>query len=47
MWKKSDVDVIKKMIIPILVSHGVNRADLFGSYVCGDMIKDGDIDILV
>jgi len=44
MRKKSDVDDIKKKIIPILESHGVKRAGLFGSYVRGEMRKDSDID---
>lgn len=44
---KIDIEDLKRKIIPILQSHGVKRAGLFGSYVRGDMREDSDIDILV
>jgi len=47
MRKKSNLEDIKKKIIPILESHGVKKAALFGSCVRGEMKKGSDIDILV
>lgn len=47
MRKKPNVEDIKKTIIPILESHGVKKAGIFGSCVRGEMKKNSDIDILV
>ena len=41
------IEEIKKKILPILKSHGIRRAGLFGSYVRGEMKEESDIDILV
>ena len=42
--KKED---IKQIIVPILQSHHVSRAGLFGSYVRNEHTKASDIDILI
>jgi predicted nucleotidyltransferase len=47
MRNKTNLDDIKKKIIPILENHGVKKAGLFGSCVRGEVKKDSDIDILV
>jgi len=41
------VEKIKKKILPILKSHGVKRAALFGSAARGRMKPTSDIDVLV
>lgn len=38
---------IIKIIKPILLKHGIVKADLFGSAARGEMNADSDIDILV
>lgn len=38
---------IQKIIKPILLKYGVEKASLFGSYVNGDFDEDSDIDILI
>ena len=43
----SGVDEIKKIILPILKSHEVKKAGIFGSFARGDMSGESDIDILV
>ncbi len=43
----TNIEEIKKKVIPILQHHGVKRAGLFGSFVRGEMKEDSDIDILV
>ena len=42
-----DPDSIKQIAVPILKSHGVTRASLFGSTVSGDSSESSDIDVLV
>ena|SRR3989344_4740137 len=47
--KKSNIEVekIKEKIIPILKSHKVTKAGIFGSYARGEQKKKSDVDILV
>ena len=47
MRKNPDLESVKQKILPILQSHGVNKAGLFGSFVRGEVRKSSDIDILV
>jgi hypothetical protein len=47
MRKKSELENIKKRILPILKEHGVTKASLFGSCIRGEMKKGSDVDILV
>lgn len=42
-----EVEEIKRKIIPILKSHNVKKAGLFGSAIKIELQKDNDIDILV
>lgn len=44
---KTDLEQIKRKIIPILKQAGVKRSSLFGSYVRGEERENSDIDILV
>ncbi len=41
------INIIKKKITPILKSHDVKRAAVFGSYARGEASKRSDIDILI
>ncbi len=41
------IEKVKKIILPILIHHGVSRAGLFGSIVRGELRKKSDIDVLV
>lgn len=41
------IEEIKDKAAPLLKSHGVSRAGLFGSAARGDMGEESDIDILV
>lgn len=43
----SDTQNIIDKIKPILLKHGIVKADLFGSAARGEMSPDSDIDILV
>ena len=43
----SDIDGIKRKILPILKRHNIRRVSLFGSVVRGDAGEDSDVDILV
>lgn len=43
----SYLEEIKQHISTILRKHGVKRAGIFGSYACGEMKPDSDIDIVV
>lgn len=45
--KDSDVEGVKKRILPILRRHSVTRAGLFGSIVRGEVRNSSDIDVLV
>lgn len=44
---KSDIEEIKRKILPILMRYEVKKAALFGSCVTGEMGEESDIDILV
>jgi len=44
---KTNIDKIKKKVIPILKAAGVKHSALFGSYVRGEESKNSDIDILI
>lgn len=44
---KSNLDQIKKKIVPILKKAGVIRSSLFGSYVRGEERPDSDMDLLI
>ena len=44
---QTQLDDIKKKVIPILKAAGVKRSSLFGSVVRGEATKKSDIDILV
>lgn len=45
--EKLSVEEIRQRVKPILDSHGVLKAELFGSYASGKADSDSDIDILV
>jgi len=42
-----DIAKIKKKITPILKSHDIKKAAVFGSFVRGENSKNSDIDILI
>jgi len=44
---KTNIEEIKRKILPILQHYGIKRAGLFGSCVKAEMREDSDIDILV
>lgn len=44
---KTNLDQIKRRIIPILQKAGITHSSIFGSYVRGKEKKNSDIDILV
>lgn len=44
---KTDLEEIKKRVLPVLKEAGVTRSSIFGSYVLGEARKNSDIDILV
>lgn len=44
---KTNLEQIKKKVIPILKKAGVKRSSLFGSYVRGEEKKNSDLDILI
>jgi len=44
---KTDIEEIKRRILPILQSYGVKKVGLFGSCARGEMREDSDIDMLV
>lgn len=44
---KSNIEEIKRRIIPILKEAGVTRSSLFGSVAQGEAREESDIDILV
>ncbi len=43
----SQIEDIKKKILPVLKKYGVKKAGIFGSVVRGEATIDSDIDILV
>ena len=43
----TNLEQIKKKVIPVLKQAGVTRSAIFGSYVRGEERKSSDIDILV
>ena len=43
----SRIDEIREKILPILKSHEVKKAGIFGSFARGDASGESDIDILV
>lgn len=42
-----ELENIKKKIVPILKSHKIKKAGIFGSFVRGEQKKRSDVDILV
>ena len=44
---RTNIEEIRRRILPILRPYGVKRVGLFGSCVRGEMREDSDIDILV
>jgi len=44
---ETNIEEIKKKILPILEDYRVKKIGLFGSYARGDMKEDSDIDILI
>ena len=42
-----DIEEVKQKIFPILKSHHVKRAGLFGSFARGDISQNSDLDVLV
>ena len=45
--KTTSTAELKKRIIPVLKSHGIFRASLFGSAARGELRKGSDIDLLI
>ena len=41
------IDEIKDKVGPIAEKYGVDSANLFGSYACGEATEDSDIDIYI
>ena len=41
------IEELKRLIIPILIKYGVDKAYLFGSYARGEATSNSDIDILI
>lgn len=41
------VDDIRRVLRPVLNSHNVKKAVLFGSYVKGEATENSDVDLLV
>ena len=44
---QSQIEQIKKTILPILQKHDIQKAGLFGSHARGDFSENSNIDILV
>ncbi len=44
---RTQIEDIKRKILPILQRYGVKRVGLFGSCIRGELREDSDIDILV
>jgi len=47
MKNKSQINNIKKKILPILKKNHIIKAGIFGSYARGDNKKNSDVDILI
>lgn len=45
--EKLDLKDVKEKSRPILDKHGVQKAEVFGSYARGEQDKESDIDLLV
>jgi predicted nucleotidyltransferase len=41
------IEEMKRLIIPILIKYGVDKAYIFGSYARGEATPESDIDILI
>jgi predicted nucleotidyltransferase len=41
------LDEIKKSVVPLLRSHGVRKAAVFGSFARGEAGRDSDLDLLI
>lgn len=41
------IETIKEAILPVLVSHQIKRAGIFGSAATGEATDESDIDILI
>jgi len=44
---ETQIEEIKRKILPILRRHGVKRAGIFGSFVRGETKEGSDLDLLV
>lgn len=44
---RTDIEEIKRKILPILERYGAKKVGLFGSFIRGETREDSDIDILV
>jgi len=44
---KTELEEIKKLIIPILKKHGVEEAGIFGSFATGKSKNKSDLDLVV
>ena len=47
MKNKSQINAIKKKILPVLKKYNIKKAGIFGSYARGDNKKKSDIDIII
>ncbi|HLD72485.1 MAG TPA: nucleotidyltransferase family protein [Candidatus Nanoarchaeia archaeon] len=47
MIKKTELNRIKRIIVPILRKNNVIKAGIFGSYARGKQKKGSDVDILI
>ena len=43
----SDIEKLRAKVLPILRSHGVVKAGIFGSFARGEEGKNSDVDILI
>jgi len=41
------IEEVKRLIIPILIKYGVDKAYIFGSYARGEATSESDVDILI
>ncbi len=47
MAKKTNLNSLKKVIVPILKKNGVVKAGIFGSVARGEATKKSDVDVLI